>query len=48
MGRDYLVPFLVLQIGLAERGSDPVETASEGSKAAKAKAPAGRALSSKV
>src|SRR5262249_34505894 len=48
MGRDYLVPFVVLQIGLAERGSDPVETASEGSKAAKAKAPAGRALSSKV
>src|SRR5215472_13778384 len=28
MGRDYLVPFLGLQIGLAERASVPVETAS--------------------
>src|SRR5262249_61141580 len=26
MGRDYLVPFLGLQIGLAERASVPVET----------------------
>src|SRR5215831_7333324 len=41
MGRDYLVPFLVLQIGRAKRGTNWGQTASENLKAQKRKRPPG-------
>src|SRR5215510_8669214 len=41
MGRDHLVPFLVLQIGRAKRGTNWGQTASENLKAQKRKRPPG-------